>query len=248
MDSGFEGIWENNDSLCCYIQQSELNMEMFKTILSKYELIESYTFKNIENTNWNASWESAFEPIQIGEHCLIRANFHPASNLKYEIIITPKMSFGTGHHETTSMMVETMLKLDFKNKKVLDMGCGTSVLAILAEKLGATHITAIDNDDWAIENSVENIKNNNCKHISVFKGELKFDEKFDIILSNINRNTNLEFVRLYANSLLPEGRIVLSGFYAHDISSFHEVLPTIGLTIAEVNEKNAWACLSITPC
>ncbi len=248
MNAGFEGVWENNDSLCFYIKEEELDMEILKSILTQYNLIESYTYKPIENINWNASWESSFEPIQIGDRCLIRANFHPAQNLPYEIIITPKMSFGTGHHETTYMMAETLMELELKNKTVLDMGCGTAVLSILAEKLGASKITAIDNDDWAIENSFENCENNNCRNISVFKEDGTFSGHYDIILSNINRNINLEMLEKYAQRLNNTGKILLSGFYIHDVPDFEKAIKTLGLKIANEKEKNNWALINIEKC
>lgn len=248
LHAGFEGVWENNDSLCFYIHEEALNMNSLKSILAQYNLIESYTYKSIENINWNASWESSFEPIQIGEKCLIRASFHQSLGLPYEIIITPKMSFGTGHHETTYMMSEALMEMDLNHKTVLDMGCGTSVLAILAEKLGASHITAIDNDDWAIENSKENIANNNCKAISVFKNDAIFSGQYDIILSNINRNINLEMLEKYAPALNKGGQILLSGFYNHDVPDFEKLVKTIGLKIVKVKERNDWACIIIEQC
>jgi len=248
MNAGFEGVWENNDSLCFYIHEEMLDMGALKKILEQYNLIESYTYKTIENINWNASWESSFEPIKIGNKCLIRASFHASVGLPYEIIITPKMSFGTGHHETTYMMVEVMLDIDLKNKTIMDMGCGTSVLAILAEKLGAASITAIDNDDWAIENSKENIENNNCTRISVFKTDADFTGSYDIIISNINRNINLEMLHKYAPALNKGGKILLSGFYNHDVPDFEKEVKTTGLKIAAVKERNSWACLIIEQC
>lgn len=248
LHAGFEGVWENNDSLCFYIHEEALNMNSLKSILAQYNLIESYTYKSIENINWNASWESSFEPIQIGDKCLIRASFHESMGLPYEIIITPKMSFGTGHHETTYMMAETLMEMDLRDKTVLDMGCGTSVLSILAEKLGASKVTAIDNDDWAVENSKENIENNNCHSILVFKDDANFNGKYDIILSNINRNINLEMLVKYSSALNKGGKILLSGFYNHDVSDFEKLVKTLGLKIAKVRERNDWACIIIELC
>jgi ribosomal protein L11 methyltransferase len=248
MFAGFEGVWENNDSLCFYINESDLDMPALKAILERYGLIESYTFKTIENINWNESWEQGIQPIYIGDNCLIRTVFHESQNLPYEIIITPKMSFGTGHHETTYMMAEALLKMNLKNKTVLDMGCGTSVLSILAEKLGATDITAVDNDDWAIENSKENILNNNCKFIRVVQSNAEYEGKYDLILSNINRNINLEMLPKYAASINPGAQILLSGFYVHDVPDFEIAAQNCGLKIVSVSEKNSWACLTIETC
>ena len=248
MNAGFEGVWENNDSLCFYIKEQDLDMELLKSILVQYNLIESYTYRPIETINWNAEWESSFEPIKIGEKCLIRAAFHPSQNLPFEIIITPKMSFGTGHHETTYLMAEALMEMDLKNKTVLDMGCGTSVLSILAEKLGAAMITAIDNDDWAIENSKENVRDNNCKNIIVVKNDAGFNGQFDVIMSNINRNINLEMLEKYAPALFTGGIILLSGFYNHDVPDFESRVKTLGLNIVSIKEKNNWACLKIEKC
>jgi ribosomal protein L11 methyltransferase len=248
MNSGFEGVWENNDSLCFYIEEQLLDMDLLKSILVQYHLIESYTYKPIENINWNATWESSFEPIQIGDHCIIRADFHRSKGLPYEIIITPKMSFGTGHHETTYMMAESLLEMDVLNKSVLDMGCGTAVLAILAEKLGANNIVAIDNDDWSIQNALENIECNKCKHISVIHSDATFSGHFDIILSNINRNINLQMLELYKPALNKDGYILLSGFYIHDVPDFEKLIKSIGLQIASIKEKNSWACLKLITC
>jgi len=248
MFSGFEGVWENNDSLCFYINEEDLNMPALKVILERYGLIESYTFKAIENINWNESWEQGIQPIRIGDSCIVRTLFHDSPGLPYEIIITPKMSFGTGHHETTYMMAESMLSMNLKNKTVLDMGCGTSVLSILAEKLGAIDIAAIDNDDWAIENSKENILNNNCKFIRVVQSNAEFEGKFDLILSNINRNINLGMLSKYAESINPSSQILLSGFYMHDVPDFEITAQQVGLKIVNVNERNSWACLTLETC
>lgn len=248
MHAGFEGVWENNDSLCFYIHEEVLNMDTLKSILVQYDLIESYTYRTIENINWNETWEKSFEPIQIGETCLIRASFHETKNLPNEIIITPKMSFGTGHHETTYMMSEAILAMELDGKSVLDMGCGTGVLAILAEKRGANNVLAIDYDDWAIENTLENIVNNNCSHITVLKNDAEFTGEFDCILSNINRNINLEMLAKYSKALKKNGSILLSGFYIHDVPDFEKGVSNYGLKIVKVYQKNDWACLLIKEC
>lgn len=248
MHAGFEGVWENNDSLCFYIHEEVLNMDTLKSILVQYDLIESYTYRTVENVNWNETWEKSFEPIQIGDNCLIRASFHETKNLPYEILITPKMSFGTGHHETTYMMAEVLLSLNLKNQSVLDMGCGTGVLAILAEKRGAINVIAIDHDEWAIENAKENITNNNCRHITVLKNDAEFTGQYDCILSNINRNINLEMLKKYANAIRDHGIILLSGFYIHDVPDFEKAVANNGLKIAEVKQRNDWACLLIKKC
>lgn len=245
MYSGFEGVWENNDSLCFYIHEEVLNMSTLKEILVRYNLIESYTYRTVENVNWNESWEKSFEPVCIDNLCLIRADFHPRQDVPYDLVVTPKMSFGTGHHETTYMMVQFLLETELENKTVLDMGCGTGILAILAEKSGASRIIAIDNDDWAIENARENVLNNNCTRISVLKDNATFKGTYDCILSNINRNMNLELLPLYAKALNPGGCVMLSGFYTHDVPDIEITAHKAGLIIVQKKERNGWACLQL---
>ncbi|MCB9252532.1 MAG: 50S ribosomal protein L11 methyltransferase [Flavobacteriales bacterium] len=246
MYNGFEGLWDNKECLYGYIQEDELDMDGLKEILGRYDLIESYSFKPVENLNWNESWEQSFEPIRIGDHCIIRASFHKPEDLKYEIIITPKMSFGTGHHETTYMMAAAILDLDMQNKIVLDMGCGSGVLAILSEKKGAKSVLAIDHDNWAISNTEENLLSNNCTRISVLKRDGKFQGNFDVILSNINRNINLEMIPLYAEALNKKGILLLSGFYHHDVNAIENKAQEYRLRVNKVQTRNDWACIELT--
>ncbi len=246
--AGFEGVWENNDHLCFYVKEEDLDMELIKSILGQYHLIENYSYKPIENINWNAQWESSFHPLTIGDQCSIRAAFHEPTHLPYDIIITPKMSFGTGHHQTTYLVAEILLSLNLENLTVLDMGCGTAILSILAEKLGAKSVLAIDNDDWAIENAKENCLANTCNNISIVKADADFNGQYDIIISNINRNINLEMLEKYASNINRNGKIIVSGFYTHDIPAFEILAHTLGLKIAFRKEMNDWACLIIEPC
>lgn len=190
--AGFESFVENEDGVVAYIQEKDWNEHILDDIysLKSDEFTISYTKEVIEQTNWNSEWEKNFNPIQVDNLVSIRAPFHENPNLKYDIVIEPKMSFGTGHHETTHMMVQHLLKLDLTNKKVLDMGCGTGILAIFAEMKGAKPIDAIDIDSWCFENSIENLERNNCTHISVYEGDasLLINKKYDVIIANINRN------------------------------------------------------------
>ncbi|MCL4152991.1 UNVERIFIED_CONTAM: hypothetical protein GTU68_028847, partial [Idotea baltica] len=205
----------------------------------------SYTREEIEQVNWNSEWEKNFTPIEVDELVSIRAPFHPNPNLKYDIVIEPKMSFGTGHHETTHMMVQHLLKMDLTNKKVLDMGCGTGILAILAEMKGATPLDAIDIDNWCYLNSIENVERNNCKHISVYEGDasLLINKKYDVIIANINRNILLNDIKIYADCLNAGGVLLLSGFYQEDIPIIDAEVSKFNMKLEEFIERNNWVAL-----
>lgn len=226
---GFEGFEESNDSLKAFIAEDKFDGTEFSTVIQAFPVI-SYEKQVVENINWNASWESSFEPVIVHDFAIIRAAFHePVKNVKHEVIITPKMSFGTGHHATTFLMIEQMAAIDFTNKNVLDFGTGTGVLAILAEKLGAKEILAIDNDDWSIENSKENVAANGCTHITLQKAEeIGSGVTYDIILANINLNVilnNLEAIAAAANT---GSTILLSGFLKQDEPQMVENLKNKG--------------------
>lgn len=206
-----------------------------------------YSVCEIENKNWNEEWESNFSPVLVEGKCLIRASFHPKDNsVKDEVVITPKMSFGTGHHATTYMMVNEMYNIDLKNKSVLDMGCGTAVLAILAKKLGSNYTLGIDIDDWAVENSIENCCNNNQPAIEIIKGgaeKLSNYQKFDVILANINRNILLNDMKFYNDALFTGGEILFSGFYIEDIPLIIKEAENYNFKIIGQNERDNWSLL-----
>jgi ribosomal protein L11 methyltransferase len=199
----------------------------------------------VPQTNWNEEWEKNFEPIQVDDLVSIRAPFHENPNLKYDIVIEPKMSFGTGHHETTHMMVRHLLQLDLENKKVLDMGCGTGILAIFAEMKGAKPLDAIDIDNWCYENSIENVTRNNCENISVYEGDatLLVDKKYDVIIANINRNILLMDMKVYTNCLEAGGILLLSGFYEQDIPVIDAEVIKYGLKLEKFIQRNNWVAL-----
>lgn len=218
---GFESFVETENGLEAYIQSNQFKLEAVKNlrIINNSEFTVAYSTKTIEDQNWNEAWEKSFNPINVENRCYIRAKFHEKpTDIEFDIIIDPKMSFGTGHHETTYLMIKRLLALDVTNKKVLDMGCGTGVLAILAKMKNAKYIEAIDIDEWAYNNTIENIRNNNCKEIVVKQGgaELLKDNKFDVILANINRNILLKDMSKYAKSLSTNGDLLLSGFFNVD--------------------------------
>jgi len=242
---GFESYNETNDGLKAYIQNDLFEIETIKNlqINSTINCTIEYSWQVIKSQNWNAIWESNFEPISIENECFVRAPFHDKQKqYKYDIIIEPKMSFGTGHHETTSLMLKAMLSIDFTNKFVLDMGCGTGVLAILASFKNAKKVIAIDIDEWAYENTIENITRNGCKNIVVKKGDahLLKNKKFDIILANINRNILLEDISIYAESLNQTGMLLLSGIYEKDLDVIKKEAETRNLKFEKYESKNNW--------
>jgi len=245
--AGFESFVENEDGVTAYIQKNEWNEHILNDvqIINNEEFKISFSVKEIEQVNWNAEWEKNFNPIEVDNVCTVRAPFHAKPDTKYDIVIEPKMSFGTGHHETTHMMIQHLLKLDMKDRKVLDMGCGTGILAILAEKMGARPIDAIDIDNWCYENSIENVERNNCKHITVYEGDVSLirERKYDVIIANINRNILLEDIPHYSKSLNKDGVLLLSGFYKDDILSISKKCDEFGLKLSESVEKNYWVAI-----
>ena len=244
---GFESFVENENGVTAYIQKENWNDALFEGIfiLNSDEFLIDYTQHEVAQTNWNAEWEKNFEAIEVDETVSIRAPFHENPNLKYDIVIEPKMSFGTGHHETTHMMVQHLLQLELENKKVLDMGCGTGILAIFAEMRGAKPTDAIDIDNWCYLNSIENVERNNCEHISVFEGDstLLTDKKYDVIIANINRNILLMDMEIYTNCLNESGVLLLSGFYKEDIPMIDAEVSKYQLKLETNLERNNWVAL-----
>ncbi|WP_248723802.1 50S ribosomal protein L11 methyltransferase [Seonamhaeicola sp. ML3] len=245
--AGFESFVENETGVTAYIQKEEWNASILDDIhiLNSDEFEIAYTFSEIEQTNWNAEWEKNFNPIVVDDVCAVRAPFHDKFDTEYDIVIEPKMSFGTGHHETTHMMIQHILKNDFDEKSVLDMGCGTGVLAILAEMKGAKPIEAIDIDNWCYLNSLENVARNNCNEITVFEGDASLLEgkTYDVIIANINRNILLQDMNTYTACLKKGGVLFLSGFYNSDIPTIDAEVTKYGLTIQETLEHNNWVAL-----
>jgi ribosomal protein L11 methyltransferase len=245
--AGFESFVENEEGVTAYIQKEEWRADILNDIyvLTSDEFAISYTFEEIEQVNWNSEWEKNFNPIQVDELVSIRAPFHQNPNLKYDIVIEPKMSFGTGHHETTHMMVQHLLELDLKNKKTLDMGCGTGILAILAEMKGAQPIDAIDIDNWCYVNTLENIERNSCKHITPYEGEVSLLEgkNYDVIIANINRNILLQDITAYGACLSVGGVLLLSGFYEADIPLLDEKASELNMQLEKTLQRNDWVSL-----
>ncbi len=247
---GFESFTETKSGLSAFIPKSEWHADILKElyILQSGAFAISYKEEEIEPINWNEEWEHNFEPIEIDKSVSIRAPFHETGKLKYNIIIEPKMSFGTGHHETTHLMVQHLLQTDLENKKVLDMGCGTAVLAILAELRGAKELEAIDIDPWCYENSIENIARNNCTNIRVYQGDaaLLKNKNYDVIIANINRNILLQDIVTYSSCLSENGVLLLSGFYKTDIPIIDAETRKNGLKKDSILERNNWVAVKYT--
>lgn len=245
----FDSFVETDEGLSAYIQSADDSDDLLNDIyiLSNPEFKISYHTEDIEQVNWNEEWEKNFEPINVDDICYVRAPFHEPKNVAYEIVIEPKMSFGTGHHETTFMMMKHLLSLNVENMEVLDMGCGTAILAILALMKGAKHADAIDIDNWCYLNSVENAERNSIENISVYEGNASLladkTNKYDLVIANINRNILLNDIEAYAKTLKTGGIILFSGFYTEDIPAIEAEANKYNMFLDTQLEKNNWASL-----
>jgi ribosomal protein L11 methyltransferase len=245
-NQGYEGFETNETGVKAYISSELFNSVELQETLNTFEL--TFNQQTIEKQNWNAVWESNFDPVMVDDFVGIRAHFHsPLKNVAHEILITPKMSFGTGHHATTFSVMQLMKNIDFANKTVFDFGTGTGILAILAEKLGATNILAVDYDDWCIENSIENVQNNYCTNIIVEKGDTaKTNKPFDIVLANINKNIILDNLALLHQSIAANGTIVLSGLLVEDEKDILEAVQKYHWQHQQTITKGAWIAMHFT--
>ena len=246
-DYQFEGFEETSESLKAFVYSEKASEDALREILAQNELghIE-FSSAGIENKNWNEEWEKNFEPVVIADKVAIRAPFHAPFQTEFEIVIEPKMSFGTGHHATTASMVQGMLKENFEGKTVLDFGSGTGVLAILAEKLKAQYIIAIDNEEWAYNNCLENVERNNCVCIKSIKGDdtFVFNEKFDIVLANINRNVILRNIGYWKDLLNPSSILMVSGILQSDEKDIITEAQKNNLSVKEVIRNNGWLAIT----
>ncbi len=242
---GFESFEEEEDELTAYIQAPDFSLETLLSIDNFRTLDESsdLTKEFIKAQNWNAVWESNYDAVTIGS-CHIRAPFHePSSNAEFNILLNPKMAFGTAHHETTAMMIEFVLDMDCVGKRFLDMGSGTAVLAILASMKNASEIIAIDNDEWAYPNAVENCELNGISNVESVLGDasnLKNYDDFDVILANINKNILLRDIKYYSQVLKTGGEIYFSGFYKDDLNDIKKECSENGLSFIKFQSKNKW--------
>ena len=244
----FESFSATETGVEAYVQEVFDNEQAVKEIsIDGFSLL--YKRIEIPKTNWNEEWEKNFHPVFVDDLVCIRAHFHPKANdIKHDIVITPKMSFGTGHHDTTWLMSKTVFEIDVKNKSVLDMGCGTGILAILAHQLGATPVLGIDIDEWSIENSIENASNNNASVIAFEKGDialLSTIATFDVILANINKNVLKKDLAHYYNALKNNGTVLLSGFFVADVAELSELAINIGFEVIKHYQKNEWAVIKL---
>ncbi len=242
---GFESFEETEDGLLAYIQEPSFDEKVLSNldILNNALVKISYTVKQIPAQNWNALWESNYDSVVIDNRCYIRAPFHPSKpEFEFELLIEPQMSFGTAHHETTANMISLLLNENVEGKSFLDMGCGTSVLAILAYKKGASPICAIDNDEWAYRNAIDNVAKNNTKDITVLMGDASLlkDKTYDIIFANINKNILLADMETYSHSLNINGKLFISGFYQSDLADIKAKANSLGLFCSIHIVKNEW--------
>ena len=248
-ETGFDTFMETETGIEAYAEEDKFNKVDLISILERYQKQSnlSWHFDTIEKKNWNEEWEKNYQPVIVNDTCIIRAAFHqPNKNYPFDIIITPKMSFGTGHHATTHLMIKHQLDINHQNKLVMDAGCGTAVLSIMASKREAKFVDAFDIDAWSIENGKENAEMNGCSNIRIRQGkisDLKFNEPFDIILANINKNILLMEMPYYNAYLKKDGLLLLSGFYEHDIADIESRAKGENLILQHFHTLETWAAV-----
>ena len=247
----YETFYENDNGVKCYIQSQNFNKEKLLEVLDEVstKVKLEYSFNEIPQKNWNEEWEKNFDPIEINSKCFVRSKFHQINDAyDNEIIITPKMSFGTGHHETTFLMLNEMYNLNFKEKLILDIGCGTGILSILSSQKGAKEVVGIDTDEWAYQNSLENSDLNGIDNINFFKGDINIvlDSKFNIILANINTNVILDEISKYYDLLLKNGDLLISGFLKEDLSIISKVANEVGFKLINKKNKDKWFMMHLS--
>lgn len=242
---GFNGFEEEENSLKAFIEEAQYDQKEVDALLQQHELSSLLTI--IDKQNWNALWESNFDPVIVDSFVGVRANFHaPITDVEHEIIITPKMSFGTGHHATTYSVMQLMRNIDLKGKTVFDFGTGTGILAILAEKCGAKAVLAVDNDPWCVENSQENIAINQCQHIDIqLVDHAATNRQFEVVIANINKNIILDNLSNLARAAAPGAQILLSGLLTDDAEDIISACKTIGWEHIRTLERGAWIAIHL---
>lgn len=246
---GFESFVETDEGLNAYITEPDFDEEAVREVIAKYadQTAIAYEVTSLEKRNWNAEWEQSYQPIEVAQTVRVRASFHePSPAFRYDLVINPKMSFGTGHHETTAMMLEHQLSIDHAGKGVLDVGSGTGILAILAAQMGAADVLAFDIEEWAVKNAQENAELNDCSQIRVFQGtiaDVDARSRFDIVLANINRNVLLAEISTYADLMHEGGQLLVSGFYEHDAVDIERKAKEVGLFPVRGMSMNQWCSL-----
>lgn len=247
--AGFDSFLENENGFEAYAEVDRFDQNRVDEIKNKYNQVKplSFSWDKIEKKNWNEEWEKSYEPIIVDDKCVIRAEFHQIEKeYPYSITITPKMSFGTGHHQTTYLMIKAQMGIDHKDKMVMDAGCGTAILSVMASKLGAKSVEAFDIDEWSVINGKENTEVNQCQNINIRQGmisELTFEDNYDIILANINKNILLQELPQYVAYLNPDGFLLLSGFYEKDIPDLMARAHQYQLKHISSDVRENWASL-----
>ena len=248
-EAGFDSFLETEKGFEAYVENEKFDHQQLSSVRKKYKHVHPLLFfqDKIQKKNWNEEWEKNLQPIVVDNQCLIRAEFHKAEKkYPYEIIITPKMSFGTGHHQTTYLMIKNQMTLDHRGKRVMDAGSGTAILSIMASKLGAREVESFDIDEWSVINGKENIENNHCGNIRLHQGkitDLNLSGSFDILLANINKNVLLDELKTYVTYLNTGGHLMLSGFYEHDTEDIAKEAAHYGLKQERKDERETWALL-----
>ena len=247
-DAGYDSFVETDTGLLAYIPKDQYDEEILKQVIASVGgCTATYTISTLPDQDWNAAWEKEHQPVMVEDFCWIYAPFHsPNPQAEYNILIEPKMSFGTAHHPTTYLMLKLLNSEPLAGKKVLDMGSGTGVLSIFAEKRGAAYVEAIDNDEWAYRNALENLENNNCRNIKALLGDaalLTTDKRFDVVVANINRNILLRDMPSYISVLASGGTLLLSGFYEHDIPAIRAKAEALGLAFDHYESRQDWVAV-----
>lgn len=250
-EAGFDTFMETDTGFEAYAEEHKADRKEVEAIQQKYNHVKPLLllFEKVEKQNWNEEWEKNVDPIIVDDTVLVRASFHQLNRtFPIEIIITPKMSFGTGHHQTTHLMLSNQLKIDHKGKRVMDAGCGTAILSIMAAKVGAKSVEAFDIDEWSVVNGNENAEVNGAPNIHIQRGtigDLKFSQSFDIVLANINKNVLLDEMEQYAWHLVPGGLLLISGFYVKDIPDLLATAGRFGFSEVSRSELETWAAVSL---
>jgi ribosomal protein L11 methyltransferase len=244
---GFDSFWEDEGKLTGYISRENFDRQMRERIDILVKGLATYTYGEMQDINWNEEWEKNYSPVDIEGRCYLRATFHPAVHgYEYQLVVEPKMSFGTGHHDTTYLMIKHMLDMDFKGKSVFDIGTGTGVLALFAALKGAGRVLAIDNSPWSAENTQENAERNGLEgRIDVREAEIQFiaAEKFDVLLANINRNVILQDLAVYSTFMHAHSTLLLSGIMEHDEEIVKNAAQALDLRLMASDKRGAWCLL-----